>query len=317
MGNLFRDGILYRIAQNPFFEMEPQGSNGSCHERVNECLDFIGTDIIVEFSSCANLPVTPTPFCIDLIPAFADNYLWLISHDAPGDAWAVDPGDAKPILDILQKKNLQLQGVLLTHHHPDHDGGIPTLKEHFPGLRVLAGENSRSPHTTERLEESDCLAILGTSFRIMAVPGHTLDHIAFYSPELEALFCGDTLFAGGCGRLFEGTPAQMYDSLQKIAALPVSTRIYCAHEYTETNLRFACVAEPSNSALQERQKAVRRLRQEGKPTIPSLLAEELATNPFLRCRETHLAQAASQYSGTNVASGLETFAILRSWKNVF
>jgi len=261
--------------------------------------------------------VTPTPFSIDLIPAFADNYLWLISHDVSGHAWAVDPGDARPILDILQNKSLQLQGVLLTHHHPDHDGGIPTLKEHFPGLRVLAGENSRSPHTTEMLEEGDRLAILGTSFQVMAVPGHTLDHIAFYCPELEALFCGDTLFAGGCGRLFEGTPAQMYDSLQKIAVLPANTHIYCAHEYTETNLRFACVAEPSNFALQERQRAVRCLRQEGKSTIPSLLAEELATNPFLRCHESRLVQAARQYSGNNVASGLETFAVLRSWKNVF
>lgn len=167
------------------------------------------------------------------------------------------------------------------------------------------------------LEDGDHLAIFGISFRVMAVPGHTLDHIAFYSQELEALFCGDTLFAGGCGRLFEGTPAQMYDSLQKIATLPDHTRIYCAHEYTEANLRFAFAVEPGNPILQERQESVSRLRQEGKPSIPSLLAEELATNPFLRCHEASLVQAARQHSGNHVAAGLETFTVLRQWKNVF
>jgi len=255
--------------------------------------------------------------CIDPIPAFADNYLWLLSCETSSNAWVVDPGDAQPVLETLHKKNLRLEGVLLTHHHPDHDGGIPVLRQHFPNLRVAASQNSRSPHGTEIFKDGDQLAILGTLFQVMAVPGHTLDHIAFYSPGQEALFCGDTLFAGGCGRLFEGTPNEMYDSLQKIAALPSNTRIYCAHEYTEANLRFACAVETANPVLLERQKKVRCLRQEGEPTIPSLLAEELATNPFLRCHEAGLVEAARQYCGAPVAAGPESFAVLRQWKNVF
>jgi hydroxyacylglutathione hydrolase len=253
---------------------------------------------------------------IDLIPAFTDNYLWLISREAEG-AWVVDPGDSKPVLDLLQKKNLPLQGVLLTHHHPDHDGGIPALREYFPDLRVLGSKETRSPHTDEWLEDDQNLDILGTAFRVIAVPGHTLDHLAFYSADLEALFCGDTLFAGGCGRVFEGTPMQMYDSLQKIASLPAKTRIYCAHEYTEANLRFALTVDPANFCLQERQASVHHLRQRGLPTVPSLLAEEWATNPFLRCHESGLQRAAQQHEGAPVALGLETFTILRQWKNGF
>lgn len=271
---------------------------------------------MVEFSSCANLPVTLTSLCIDCIPAFADNYLWLLSG-ASGKAWVVDPGDAGPVLEILQRKNLQLEGVLLTHHHSDHAGGILPLKEYFPHLRVVASSDSRSAYGNEILQEGDHLEILNIAFQVMEVPGHTLDHIAFYSPELAALFCGDTLFAGGCGRLFEGTPAQMYASLQKIATLPDKTQIYCAHEYTEANLRFACVVEPSNTALQTRQQAVSRLRRDGKPSIPSLLAEELATNPFLRCHEARLIQTVQCYSKHKLKPGLETFAALRQWKNVF
>jgi len=263
---------------------------------------------------------------IEAIPAYSDNYIWLFYRDntqsasAPS-AWVVDPGDAQPVLDALQQRNLNLEGVLLTHHHGDHDGGINGLLEVFPGLRVIGGLNAQSKHPTEKYPAGPIEPVLDTRFEILEVPGHTLDHIAFYAPDEGLLFCGDTLFAAGCGRIFEGTPAQMLHSLSKLAALPGDTRVFCAHEYTLGNLEFALAVEPDNSDLQARYKQAQQTRAMGEPTVPSLMSLELATNPFLRSQEESVAQAAlahcQQTGNPPPADTVEVFGAIRGWKDNF
>ncbi|MFN7779748.1 MAG: hydroxyacylglutathione hydrolase [Betaproteobacteria bacterium] len=250
---------------------------------------------------------------IEPIPAFADNYIWLLTQ---GDrAAVVDPGDAAPVLDALRARQLRLAAILVTHHHGDHGGGVPALAT--PGVPVYGPAGETIPGRTHALVEGDAIEVLGTEFQVLDVPGHTGGHIAYYARDMQALFCGDTLFAAGCGRLFEGTPAQMVGSLAKLAALPPATRVYCAHEYTLANLRFARAVEPDNAALAARSERCAALRASGTPTVPSTLAEELATNPFLRCEVAAVRAAAERIDAGTAAGPVATFAALRAWKNRF
>jgi hydroxyacylglutathione hydrolase len=251
---------------------------------------------------------------ITRIQAFKDNYIWLLRK---GEAAAVvDPGDDAPVLDALLQERLALSSILITHHHRDHQGGIDGLLAHSPSVKVFGPAEESITGMTDPLWGGECihLAPLGLDLRVMAVPGHTRAHLAYYGEG--RLFCGDTLFGGGCGRLFEGTPQAMYESLARLAALPDETEVYCAHEYTEANLRFALAVEPGNRALRRRADEVAVIRAKGLPTVPSTLAVEKATNPFLRCREAEVA-AAARARGAAENDPVAVFAVLREWKNSF
>ncbi|WP_043316745.1 hydroxyacylglutathione hydrolase [Microbulbifer sp. HZ11] len=246
------------------------------------------------------------------IPAFNDNYIWHLQEN--GEHWVVDPGDAAPVMAALQGQ--RLTGILLTHHHFDHTGGVSALTSAFDcpvyGPATIEG-------VTHPLEEGSRLTLLGRHCRVFEVPGHTLDHIALLMEDgaERYLFCGDTLFAAGCGRLFEGTPDQMHQSLSRLAALPSHTLVYCTHEYTLANLAFALAAEPQNQELIERQQAARAQRDRGEPTLPSTIGLERATNPFLRTAEPSVRQQALQRGASASADTVEIFATLRQWKDVF
>lgn len=253
---------------------------------------------------------------IDPIPAFNDNYIWCL-YDETGAAVVVDPGDAAPVEAFLASHSLHLTGIVLTHHHFDHVGGVAALTEN---RRIdVQGPAEATPEVTRAIVDGDHLTVLGLDFEVIAVPGHTLDHLALYAarhtPPL--LFCGDTLFAGGCGRLFEGTPEQMHQSLTRLKALPPDTRVYCAHEYTLANLSFAAAVEPQNAALRERLERVKAQRDLELPTVPSSLAEECATNPFLRSDVDDVRDAASGYANISLTDEVDTFAAVRRWKDHF
>lgn len=249
------------------------------------------------------------------LPAFDDNYIWML-HDGH-QALVVDPGDAQPVLQALQAHSLQLQAILVTHHHADHVGGVDELRE-ATGARVHGPAGEDMPEPLQRHSEGDTLELLGLRFEVLDVPGHTAGHIAWYCSDPRGaplLFCGDTLFSGGCGRLFEGTPAQMLASLDKLAALPGHTRVCCAHEYTLGNLRFARAVEPGNTALQRYTQQCEALRAQQRPTLPSTLAVERDINPFLRTREPAVVQAVTPRAQAHDEAGI--FAALRLWKNEF
>ena len=253
-----------------------------------------------------------------LIPvsAFADNYLWLL-HDGKR-ALVVDPGDAGPVLRALQASRLQLESILVTHHHADHTGGVDALRKET-GATVYGPATERIPAPFQPLREGDRVATLGLDFQVLDVPGHTAGHIAFYTPDMDGqplLFCGDTLFSGGCGRLFEGTPAQMLASLDKLAALPRATRVCCAHEYTLANLDFALDVEPDNATLAAYAQHCRQLREQGKPTLPSSIGQEVLVNPFLRTRQAGI-MAAVHHFDASTTDDTTVFAALRQWKNQF
>lgn len=250
------------------------------------------------------------------LPAFADNYIWMI-HDG-ATALVVDPGDAQVVQSACAAHSLQLSAILLTHHHADHTGGVDELRG-ATGCRVFGPAGEEMPEPLQRLTECDTVQSLGLSFRVMDVPGHTAGHIAYYCEAFEGqplLFCGDTLFSGGCGRLFEGTPAQMLASLDSLAALPGNTRVCCTHEYTLSNLRFARVVEPDNQALAAYEQQCIALRADGQSTLPSSIALEKQINPFLRSREPSLQRAALSYQPQAVGE-VQHFAALREWKNNF
>jgi len=260
----------------------------------------------------------PAPLSVLTVPAFNDNYLWLI-HDGVHAA-VVDPGDAEPVLAALRDHHLALTAILLTHHHADHTGGVPALLQHYD-VPVFGPQRDGIACITHPLAEGCTVEVPGLPLRlsVLDVPGHTRGHIAYVRRDGEPwLFCGDTLFAGGCGRLFEGTPAQMTASLDKLAALPADTKVYCAHEYTLSNLRFAQAVEPGNIALQARIEADSHKRGRGEPTVPSTIAMERNTNPFLRYAEPQIAAqlvAAGKLHGGE--SPVAVFAALRQWKNTF
>jgi hydroxyacylglutathione hydrolase len=255
---------------------------------------------------------------VEGIPAFNDNYIWLVSPvgSKPGSPCAVvDPGDAGPVEQLLTERQLKLTAILVTHHHPDHIGGVPRLVERYRA-KVFGPVDERIRGLDQVVGQGDRvdLADLDLVFDVIEVPGHTRSHIAYFGDGM--LFCGDTLFSVGCGRLFEGTPEQMQDSLDRIAALPGGTRVYCAHEYTESNCAFALAVEPENGILQERALEVEALRQEGRRTVPSLLAEEKAVNPFLRTRQDAVV-AAAQSRQPGATPGASTLGVIRAWKDSF
>jgi hydroxyacylglutathione hydrolase len=256
------------------------------------------------------------------VPAFKDNYLWVI--DDGKYAVAVDPGDAAPVIEYLASGSLTLTTILITHHHGDHVGGIQGLLDwQGPETVTVYGPATETiPGRTNALVEGACVVIdaPSLSLEVIDVPGHTAGHIAYYAKEQSWLFCGDTLFAGGCGRLFEGTAAQMRNSLAKLAALPVETKVFCAHEYTLANLRFASAVEPQNADIAERIVVETAKRQRGVPTVPSFIGLELQTNPFLRWDVPEVKLAAARASSGNIgpnASPDLVFSAIREWKNNF
>jgi hydroxyacylglutathione hydrolase len=248
------------------------------------------------------------------IPAFADNYIWMLRLGRR--AAVVDPGDAQPVLERLDREGLELAAIVVTHHHADHVGGVEALLGRG-AVPVFGPAGERIPGRSRALREGDVAELPGLeiAFAVLDVPGHTAGHIAYVGAG--ALFCGDTLFAAGCGRLFEGTPAQMSASLAKLAALPPETRVYCAHEYTLSNLRFAVAVEPRNPALGARLARDETARREDRPTLPSTMGVELETNPFLRCAQPEVVSSASRHAGRALSDPVEVFAEIRSWKNVF
>jgi hydroxyacylglutathione hydrolase len=258
-----------------------------------------------------------TPLNVRPVRAFSDNYIWLIdSPRAPGRFVAVDPGDAAPVTAELQRSGASLAAILLTHHHPDHIGGVPELLRHGT-VPVIGPDDARIAHRTRTVHDGErCeLPDLGLSFETLQVPGHTLSHVAFWGHG--ALFCGDTLFSAGCGRMFEGTPLQMNASLNRLRDLPSDTRMFCGHEYTAANLRFALAVDPSNGAALEYQGAAARVLAAGNPTLPSTMALETKVNPFLRCDDPTVAAAAERHAGKPLKQGAEVFGVLRAWKDQF
>jgi hydroxyacylglutathione hydrolase len=250
------------------------------------------------------------------IRAFADNYIWRIQNDEwPGFTVVVDPGDADPVINNLDQHGLALSAILITHHHSDHVGGICRLIEVYGDVPVFGPAHERIPGITQRLGEGDLVTVpaMDIYFQVLDVPGHTAGHIAYFG--YGALFCGDTVFAGGCGRIFDGTFEQLAASLQRIAKLPPQTLIYCAHEYTVDNLGFAKWVEPENPDLLRRDKTDVMLAEQGKPTVPSTLELELKTNPFLRLNIPTVVSLAEQKVGRPLAFPYDVFKVLRQWKD--
>ncbi len=252
------------------------------------------------------------------LPAFEDNYVWLL-RDAGGRALVVDPGEAPPVLVALAGAPAP-HAILLTHHHGDHVGGVPELLQRWPGLPVIGPRDERIATATQRVGHGEVVEIGPWRFEVIEIPGHTSSHVAFYCPEAGGegvLFCGDTLFSLGCGRLFEGTPAQMLASLRALAALPGATRVCCGHEYTLANAAFALAVDPDNPALRERAAQARASRAAGEPTLPSILASERACNPFLRSDDPAVRRAIERHAGRDMRDDIDAFAALRRWKDGF
>lgn len=253
------------------------------------------------------------------LPAFQDNYIWLLLDESTLQVTAVDPGDARPVITWLSRHpEYQLSTILLTHHHRDHTGGVLTLKA-ATGCKVWGPANDAIAGIDRPLEDGYQLSLCGQNIEVLSVPGHTLDHLAYFCNDAREpwLLSGDTLFAGGCGRVFEGTARQMHASLQRLAQLPDATSVYCTHEYTQANLQFARAVEPDNEDIRVRLEVVEDLRSSGRITLPSTLALEKLTNPFLRCEHPAVVDAAAQYGKTAVSPGADTFAAVRAWKDTF
>lgn len=255
------------------------------------------------------------PIKIIPMPTLKDNYVWVMVSPETASTLIVDPGEAEPVIAYLQKNHLRLSGILITHHHADHTQGILQLIA-MTKVSVFGPARQKIQGVTHPVQEPETVSFPQfPTFQVFDIPGHTLSHIAFYTPG--SLFPGDTLFAAGCGRLFEGSALQMYDSLQKLASLPNETKIYCAHEYTLTNLRFAKKIEPNNAKIDERLRHVMRLREENKVTLPTTIKDEKETNPFLRCENEELIKALDARSQKIFNSPVERFAYLRHLKDDF
>jgi hydroxyacylglutathione hydrolase len=269
------------------------------------------------------------------LPAFTENYIWTLVNSLNSEATVVDPGNADPVLTYLRDNQLKLNSILLTHHHWDHTDGVNALLEHFPNASVYASHMSSIKLITNRVKEGDVVNLnnMEISFEVDEIPGHTLDHLSYFADaELTdnkikpssslnlttpILFTGDTLFLAGCGKVFEGTTDQMWASLQKIKNHRLNTEVYCGHEYTLSNLKFASTVEPTNSDIQARLSQVRSMRSQNKPSVPALLSLELKTNPFLRTDIPDVIRAVEKYANKKFSSGAEVFAALREWKNNF
>jgi hydroxyacylglutathione hydrolase len=266
---------------------------------------------------------------VTAIPAFSDNYIWAItSTNAIKEnelsimpVAFVDPGDAAPCIAFLEKNNLQLCTILITHHHPDHTGGVADLKRYCKNkgwpLTVYAPENNTINNVDVRVQDNQIFELteLSVSFKVINLAGHTLDHIGYYINDM--VFCGDTLFSGGCGRIFEGSPQQMLTALNRLADLPERTHVYCAHEYTLANLTFALAVEPKNPELVHYYNQVVKRRAQNLPTIPTSILLEKKINPFLRCNQQEIVDSAVKYSNKESVNTLETFTVIRQWKNKF
>ncbi len=257
---------------------------------------------------------------ISAIPAFVDNYIWCL-HDERL-AIVVDPGDAGPVQAFLEQHRLDLGGILVTHHHWDHVNGITTLTEQWPGIPVWGPATEQIPGRTEALRHGDQVMLpIGAKLDVLGLPGHTLGHIGYYCDHFGSqgpiVLCGDTLFSSGCGRLFEGTPEQMHTSLSLLASLPPKTGVFCTHEYTQANLKFAMVVEPENADIQSRNGQVIKLREYGIPTLPTTIELEQAVNPFIRVNKPSVRDSVAQNCGVCPAGDLDTFAKLRQWKDRF
>jgi len=255
------------------------------------------------------------PLQIIAIPAFKDNYIWLIHNNT--HALVIDPGDALPVISTLNLLQLKLHGILITHHHQDHIGGVAALIEKYPTIEVYAPRHERYLFAHQPVAEPDIINIepLSIPLSVIDVPGHTLGHVAYYASyqHQKWLFCGDTLFGAGCGRLFEGTAEQMLNSLLKLAALPEETQVYCTHEYTLHNIDFALTLEPGNKMLIQRQRDTIALRNQHQPSLPSSISLELTTNPFLRCRSQEIQSSI----GLENAPPLEIFSKIREMRNLY
>lgn len=253
---------------------------------------------------------------VSAIPAFRDNYIWAL-HSGDNSVFVVDPGAAEPVEQFLRANGLALAGILITHHHADHTGGIADLCTNR-NIPVYGPAGTHIKGISHPVADTDSVHIGVAKLSVMAVPGHTLDHLAYVLDAADgtpAVFCGDTLFAGGCGRLFEGSAEMMYTSLRRLAALPAQTRVYCAHEYTVGNLSFALKVEPDNTALAQRYQTELEKRQQHLPTLPSTILQEQRTNPFLRCHIASIRANVGQNMAQSLLSDVETFACLRRWKD--
>ncbi|WP_432473262.1 hydroxyacylglutathione hydrolase [Amphritea sp. HPY] len=256
-------------------------------------------------------------FNITAIPAFNDNYIWAISVPGCKDIAVVDPGDAAVVKHYLKANQLNLSAILITHHHQDHTGGVKQLAADYE-LTVYGPANSPFDGIQKVLGNGDAIDLFGQSLTIQEVPGHTLDHISyFHAAATPQLLCGDTLFLAGCGRLFEGSAAQMFSAMNYFKALPDNTEIYCTHEYSLANLAFAAAVEPDNDAIQDSISHCNSLRQQQTPTLPSTIGAEKKINPFMRTAEASVRQAAELFSGSKPGSETDVFATIREWKNQF
>ncbi len=264
---------------------------------------------------------TSSVISVAAIPAFSDNYIWKIVSADQKQVVLVDPGDAQVCIDNIERHNQQIVAILITHHHADHTGGVAQLvkyakQKQWP-IKVYGPKAEHTPCNTDKVDQQSSVLIseLSLTFKVIDLPGHTLGHIAYYANNM--LFCGDTLFSAGCGRLFEGSPEQMFNSLQKLAKLPNDTLVYCTHEYTLANLEFALTVDNNNRALKNYQQQVMTLRDKGDISLPSSIAKELSINPFLRCHDSNIRHSVSQYQHTRLENDLDTFTALRLWKDKF
>jgi hydroxyacylglutathione hydrolase len=249
------------------------------------------------------------------IAAFSDNYIWLLCDHKQRYAAIVDPGDAQPVITALEQKNIQPVAILITHFHHDHIGGVTRLLEEYPHLPVYGPNNEAIPTLTDKVTHADIIDLpqINSQLLVLDTKGHTAGHISYYTNN--RLFCGDTLFANGCGRVFDGTVEDLHHSLEQIANLPPETKIYCAHEYTLDNIGFAKWVEPENNDLLEREAQCWKLIDNNKPTVPTLLSDELKTNPFLRCNKKTVIQHAEKFAGKTLLNSTEVFRAIRQWKD--